>query len=537
MLNNVSIKNKIQMTIGLAAMLMLLLGGFELYIQQEQRLEERHDKLQAQVETAVSLVQHFRTNESLNIEDAQTAAKKILSDLRYDDDHYFWVTNTKNKLIIHPKRLTSIGQDMTNVRDSKGNYHWREMSRIAKNNSSGFLSYTWRDQQGKDKDKVSYVYYIPEWDWIVGSGLFISDIQEDFHKNIIQQSVLLVIIMGILFSISFFIGDSIVKPIEQLVENLKIIASGNLTTNFQQNREDEIGELNRGLCQMQTTIRGTLIAAQSTADKASLLSESIASSSEETAQSLASQNSQLEQMSTAMSEMSATIKNVAINAEYSSEKTSESSHQAQASSQSMVTTLEDVSAISLSIDETTQLMATLKRGVDNIGQVVQVIQEVSEQTNLLALNAAIEAARAGEQGRGFAVVADEVRNLASRTQDSTSQVQSTINELLASTSEVLTVMESNNASISTCVETAQHTKDTLVSMVGSLNEANDMVAQIAASAEQQGIVSNEMSENVSVINLSAREINQASVHMASQTQEMASAAEELKQLLTYFKLE
>ncbi|MGC9533668.1 methyl-accepting chemotaxis protein [Vibrio atlanticus] len=203
----------------------------------------------------------------------------------------------------------------------------------------------------------------------------------------------------------------------------------------------------------------------------------------------------------------------------------------------MVTTLEDVSAISLSIDETTQLMATLKRGVDNIGQVVQVIQEVSEQTNLLALNAAIEAARAGEQGRGFAVVADEVRNLASRTQDSTSQVQSTINELLSSTSEVLTVMESNNASISTCVETAQHTKDTLVSMVGSLNEANDMVAQIAASAEQQGIVSNEMSENVSVINLSAREINQASVHMASQTQEMASAAEELKQLLTYFKLE
>ncbi|MEZ8904878.1 methyl-accepting chemotaxis protein [Vibrio sp. 10N.247.310.34] len=430
-----------------------------------------------------------------------------------------------------------MGQDMTNVRDSKGNYHWREMSRIAKNNSSGFLSYTWRDQQGKDKDKISYVYYIPEWDWIVGSGLFISDIQEDFHKNIMQQSVLLVIIMGILFSISFFISDSIVKPIEQLVENLKIIASGNLTTNFQQNREDEIGELNRGLCQMQTTIRGTLIAAQSTADKASLLSESIASSSEETAQSLASQNSQLEQMSTAMSEMSATIKNVAINAEYSSGKTSESSHQAQASSQSMVTTLEDVSAISLSIDETTQLMATLKRGVDNIGQVVQVIQEVSEQTNLLALNAAIEAARAGEQGRGFAVVADEVRNLASRTQDSTSQVQSTINELLASTSEVLTVMESNNASISTCVETAQHTKDTLVSMVGSLNEANDMVAQIAASAEQQGIVSNEMSENVSVINLSAREINQASVHMASQTQEMASAAEELKQLLTYFKLE
>ncbi|CAK1707542.1 methyl-accepting chemotaxis protein [Vibrio crassostreae] len=536
MLDNVYIKTKIQMTIGIATILMLVSGVFNLYLQREEILEERHDKIQTQVETAVSLVQYFRTNKSLEKKDAQAAAKKALSALRYDDNNYFWVTNTNNKLIIHPRRPNSIGQDMTNIRDSKGNYHWQEMSRIAKKNSSGFLNYTWSDPQGKEKDKISYVSYIPEWDWIIGSGLLISDIQEDVYTNIIQQSILLAIIIGILFSISFLIGNSIVKPIEQFIENVNIIASGNLTTSFQQNRTDEIGELNRGLCKMQTTIRGTLIAAQSTADKASLLAESIASTSEETAQSLASQNSQLEQISTAMSEMSATINNVAMNAEYSSEKTSEASRQAQTSSQSMVTTLEDVSAISLSIDETTQLMATLKHGVDNIGQVVQVIQEVSEQTNLLALNAAIEAARAGEQGRGFAVVADEVRNLASRTQDSTSQVQSTINELLASTSEVLIVMESNNSSINMCVETAQQTKDTLVSMVSSLNGANDMVAQIAASAEQQGIVSNEMSENVSTIHLSAREINQASVHMAYQTQEMASAAEELKQLLTYFKL-
>ncbi|WP_210442801.1 cache domain-containing protein, partial [Vibrio crassostreae] len=312
MLDNVYIKTKIQMTIGIATILMLVSGVFNLYLQREEILEERHDKIQTQVETAVSLVQYFRTNKSLEKKDAQAAAKKALSALRYDDNNYFWVTNTNNKLIIHPRRPNSIGQDMTNIRDSKGNYHWQEMSRIAKKNSSGFLNYTWSDPQGKEKDKISYVSYIPEWDWIIGSGLLISDIQEDVYTNIIQQSILLAIIIGILFSISFLIGNSIVKPIEQFIENVNIIASGNLTTSFQQNRTDEIGELNRGLCKMQTTIRGTLIAAQSTADKASLLAENIASTSEETAQSLASQNSQLEQISTAMSEMSATINNVAM---------------------------------------------------------------------------------------------------------------------------------------------------------------------------------------------------------------------------------
>ncbi|MDH5938472.1 cache domain-containing protein [Vibrio splendidus] len=225
MLDNVYIKTKIQMTIGIATILMLVSGVFNLYLQREEILEERHDKIQTQVETAVSLVQYFRTNKSLEKKDAQAAAKKALSALRYDDNNYFWVTNTNNKLIIHPRRPNSIGQDMTNIRDSKGNYHWQEMSRIAKKNSSGFLNYTWSDPQGKEKDKISYVSYIPEWDWIIGSGLLISDIQEDVYTNIIQQSILLAIIIGILFSISFLIGNSIVKPIEQFIENVNIIAA------------------------------------------------------------------------------------------------------------------------------------------------------------------------------------------------------------------------------------------------------------------------------------------------------------------------
>ncbi|GMQ49044.1 methyl-accepting chemotaxis protein [Vibrio sp. 10N] len=535
-LNNISIKTKLQFLVILSALLMLLLGIFNVYLQQNQQLAERENKLKGQIDTAVSLINYYQTQPTLTKEQAQHAATQALNAMRYDGNNYFWVTNSQNRLVLHPLRPDSIGDDMSNTVDGAGKHHWREMSTIASTQTAGFLDYTWLSPQGELKDKISYVVHIPEWDWILGSGLFVSDIKEDFIAQVTKQVTFTLGCVFVLLMASFVIGNNIVNPIERLLTDLKQMASGDLTANLSQPRKDEIGQLSHGLSDMQDTIRDTLSAATLTASTASRLSESIASTSEETAQSLDSQNAQLEQLSTAMNEMSATINDVANNAEQSAEKTSGATLHAKTSSASMDSTLEEVSAISIAIELSTHLMTALKIGVDNIGDVVEVIQEVSEQTNLLALNAAIEAARAGEQGRGFAVVADEVRSLASRTQQSTNQVQTTINELLEKTSEVVSVMEQNNASISASVSAASDTKTTLESMVDDLNGANDMVAQIAAAAEQQSMVSNEMSENVTTIHLSAREINQASNQLASQTQEMAVAAEELKQQLTYFRL-
>ncbi|GAL13214.1 methyl-accepting chemotaxis protein [Vibrio astriarenae] len=144
--------------------------------------------------------------------------------------------------------------------------------------------------------------------------------------------------------------------------------------------------------------------------------------------------------------------------------------------------------------------------------------------------------QAGEQGRGFAVVADEVRNLASRTQTSTNEVQTTINALYENADKVLTVMEGNNQNIDATAQVANETKSTLDSMLGEMNHASSMVAQIAAAAEQQGGVANEMSENVSTIHLSAAEISQATHSLAEQTQEMVSIAEALRVQLSHFKI-
>jgi methyl-accepting chemotaxis protein len=199
-------------------------------------------------------------------------------------------------------------------------------------------------------------------------------------------------------------------------------------------------------------------------------------------------------------------------------------------------TLNNIAGISDDITSTHQLMEALKQGVSDISSVVNVIHEVSEQTNLLALNAAIEAARAGEQGRGFAVVADEVRNLASRTQESTAQVQATIDQLNERTDSVLSVMAANQTKVSESVDLASQTQEKLDTAVAKLNDTYDMVTQIAAAAEQQGTVANDVNENVSVVHLSISEIRQASQSLAQQSQSMAQASDELTQKLAYFRV-
>ncbi|HAS8092658.1 TPA: methyl-accepting chemotaxis protein, partial [Vibrio vulnificus] len=224
------------------------------------------------------------------------------------------------------------------------------------------------------------------------------------------------------------------------------------------------------------------------------------------------------------------------NAENTAHTTGVVTTHAEQSGESMSKTAETISHVSQEISAADQLVTELKLGVQEISAVVSVIREVSEQTNLLALNAAIEAARAGEQGRGFAVVADEVRNLASRTQQSTTEVQQTIDQLTERTARTVKAMERSNSKVEQSVSITIETQKQLSLMVEELVKSNDMVAQIAAASEQQGLVANEMTENVTSIHLAANEVMQSSQLLAQESQSMAAAAEILNDQLRYFKV-
>ncbi|MDA0153833.1 methyl-accepting chemotaxis protein [Vibrio sp. Makdt] len=537
-LSNLSIKSKLASIVVLSVVLLVMASTFNLMQQRASSMEERQDKLSAQVETAVSLAGYYYSQRSvLGEEVAKERALQAIKTLRYDNTNYFWILNQQLNIISHPLKPELNGTNAGNLKDGAGKHHWREMVTISRSpQEKGFLDYQWMSPQGELKDKISYVQLFPEWNWIIGSGILVADIQEAFYALALKEGMVAVVLSGLLFAMGYAISNNIIVPLNKLIDNTHKIADGDLRVRMNMTRKDELGDMSHQIDTMLDKLQTTLRTANESADLSSNMASHIAQASEEAATSVNSQHAQLELLSTAMTEMSATISDVAMNAENTAASTNKVVDHANQNDENMHVTATTISQVSENISTANNLVRDLQSGVTEISQVVGVIRDVSEQTNLLALNAAIEAARAGEQGRGFAVVADEVRNLASRTQNSTNEVQSTIEKLTQQAERTFNAMQSSNEKVDHSVVASNETRQQLDVIVNELHNANDMVSQIAAASEQQSTVATEMSESVTGIHLAANEVLQASQSLAEDSQKMANTTEHLTEQLKYFKV-
>lgn len=537
-LSNLSIKSKLASIVVLSVVLLVMASTFNLMQQRASSMEERQDKLSAQVETAVSLANYYYSQRSvLGEEVAKERALQAIETLRYDNTNYFWILNQQLNIISHPLKPELNGTNAGNLKDGAGKHHWREMVTISRSpQEKGFLDYQWMSPQGELKDKISYVQLFPEWNWIIGSGILVADIQEAFYALALKEGMVAVVLSGLLFTMGYAISNNILVPLNKLIDNTHKIADGDLRVRMNMTRKDELGDMSHQIDTMLDKLQTTLRTANESADLSSNMASHIAQASEEAATSVNSQHAQLELLSTAMTEMSATISDVAMNAENTAASTNKVVDHANQNDENMQVTATTISQVSENISTANNLVRDLQSGVTEISQVVGVIRDVSEQTNLLALNAAIEAARAGEQGRGFAVVADEVRNLASRTQNSTNEVQSTIEKLTQQAERTFNAMQSSNEKVDHSVVASNETRQQLDVIVNELHNANDMVSQIAAASEQQSTVATEMSESVTGIHLAANEVLQASQSLAEDSQKMANTTEHLTEQLKYFKV-
>ncbi|REL30775.1 methyl-accepting chemotaxis protein [Thalassotalea euphylliae] len=328
------------------------------------------------------------------------------------------------------------------------------------------------------------------------------------------------------------------RPVEALKKTVNELSNGNgdLTKRLKVEREDDLGEISRDINtfiqNLQTMMRDIAESSQYIATSVDDL-QALRQSNNEV---LEAHRLETSQVATALNEMSASSTDVANNTENAVNVTTSTNEQALHSKQVVSGATQNVSDLVEKVEESSGQINQMGQEIDNISAVLKVIGDIAEQTNLLALNAAIEAARAGEQGRGFAVVADEVRALASRTQDSTTEIHNTINRLNASSQSVINGIESTKAS---CVEASEQTHlvvENLDQIVNSVGGINDLNIQIAAAAKQQSSVSEEINRNMVTISDMVEQVAASSDEVNGATTVLASANSNLTKVVSQFKL-
>lgn len=353
-----------------------------------------------------------------------------------------------------------------------------------------------------------------------------------------RLAVILLIIASVAIAVlvSVLISRSISQPLTQAVQSARYIAEGDLTQPLTVDGSDELTDLAQALKQMQQKLRDAISHIASSSSQLASAAEELNVVTDESAKALQLQNDEVQQAATAITEMSSAVDEVAGTALKTSEASSQSANLAKDGTQKVVQTSSVIEKMNADVRQSTQVINTLADKVSSINQVLEVIRSVADQTNLLALNAAIEAARAGEAGRGFAVVADEVRSLAYRTQTSTGEIEQMIQQVQASAKEAVNAMQLISGNADNAQNVAKLAADALELISENIMAISDQNHVIAGAAEEQSKVAREIDRNIVTISDLAAQTAEGSSQTTASASELTRLAVQLNELVSKFKV-
>ncbi len=540
-LRHIAISHRLWLILSTSLLVLLALAGLMLSqnladLNAAKALKTRHV-----VETAGSILRHFHQQEStgkLSREQAQKQAIELMRGLRYNGEDYFWLEDLDTRMVMHPSAKVE-GKVMAGTRDPDGNQPFDDMVAVAKRDGAGVVHYSW-PRPGSDEPvpKVSYVELFQPWGWIVGSGIYVDDVQVEFRAHALNTLGILLLTGLLLAALILLIARSIASPLEQAVSAMANIASGeaDLTRSLDEHWRDELTALGTHFNAFTRKLRGVIGHSLETADSLDRASQSLGVIADDTHRQSQQQSQQMELVATAVQELSYAVQEVARNAEQASSEMRDAEEQALRAQDNIGSSLQQVDQLSETIGKAVDVIQSLAHESAQIGTVLEVIRAIAEQTNLLALNAAIEAARAGEQGRGFAVVADEVRLLAQRTQKSTAEIQTMIERLQTNSAAAVQVIDESSHASALTVEQARLAGQSLEQIARSLRNLTGLNASIASATLEQSQVVEDINQNVTQAASLAEESALAASQSNEASHQLGALANQLNQTLKQFRV-